>query len=119
MPEKKATAFCSYSRADAQFTLRLMKDVRDAGASVWVEQLDIPPGERWDHSIEEALNNSPIQIVVLSPEAVNSVNVMDEVSFALEQRKRVIPVLYRQCQIPFRLRRVQYIDFTKEYSDGL
>jgi len=58
-------------------------------------------------------------LVVLSPAAVDSHNVMDEVSFALEERKTLLPVLHRRCDIPFRLRRVQYIDFTNDYSAGL
>ncbi len=44
---------------------------------------------------------------------------MDEVSFAIEEKKLVIPVLYRRCDIPLRLRRVQYIDVQTDYEGGL
>jgi|HubBroStandDraft_4_1064222.scaffolds.fasta_scaffold188665_1 chaperonin GroEL len=44
---------------------------------------------------------------------------MDEVSFALEEKKTVIPVLYRDCTVPFRLRRVQHVDFRQDYAGGL
>jgi TIR domain len=57
-------------------------------------------------------------IIVLSPEALASNNVMDEVSYALEEGKWVVPILFRSCTIPFRLRRVQYIDFTASYGTG-
>ena len=57
-------------------------------------------------------------IVVLSPKSVASNNVMDEVSYALEENKLVIPVLHKDCNIPFRLRRVQRIDFTADYDTG-
>ncbi|HEY6251898.1 MAG TPA: TIR domain-containing protein [Candidatus Angelobacter sp.] len=113
------TTFFSYSREDSAFVLQLAKDLRAAGATVWLDQLDIGPGQRWDNAVEVALRTSPRQVAVLSPAAVNSVNVMDEVSFALEEKKQVIPVLYRDCQIPFRLRRVQYIDFRTDYHRGL
>jgi protein-export membrane protein SecD len=43
---------------------------------------------------------------------------MDEVSYALEERKIIIPILLHSCTIPFRLRRVQYIDFTADYNTG-
>jgi hypothetical protein len=43
---------------------------------------------------------------------------MDEVSFALEERKSVVPVLYKPCDRPFRLRRFQYVDFTIDYGNG-
>jgi hypothetical protein len=45
-----------------------------------------------------------------------SQNVMDEVSFAIEKNNRILPVLYRNCDIPFRLKRLQYIDFTGDYN---
>ncbi|MFS8087402.1 MAG: hypothetical protein ACMG6H_17355, partial [Acidobacteriota bacterium] len=45
-------------------------------------------------------------------------NVMDEVSYALEARKLVVPILLRSGSIPFRLRRVQHVDFTTGYDSG-
>ena len=45
-----------------------------------------------------------------------SQNVMDEVSFAIERNKRILPILYRNCDIPFRLKRLQYIDFSGDYN---
>lgn len=47
--------FISYSRADAEFALKLAKDLRSAGADIWIDQLDIVSGERWDEAVEEAL----------------------------------------------------------------
>jgi len=119
MPDPTPTTFFSYSRTDSKFVLRLATDLRNAGAKVWLDQLDIGAGQLWDSAIEAALRASPRQVVVLSPEAVNSQNVMDEVSYALEEHNQVIPVLYRDCQIPFRLRRVQHIDFRTDYNRGL
>ena len=113
------TTFFSYSRVDSEFVLRLAKDLRAAGANVWLDQLDIGGGQRWDNAVQEALRRCPSQIVVLSPDSVSSDNVMDEVSYALEEHKKVIPVLYRECEIPFRLRMVQYIDFRADHQLGL
>jgi molecular chaperone DnaK (HSP70) len=55
-------------------------------------------------------------IVVLSPDSLASNNVMDEVSYALEGGKLVVPILFRSGPIPFRLRRVHHIDFTSAYD---
>lgn len=115
----KETTFFSYSRTDSDFVLRLAKDLRDAGAELWLDQLDIKAGSHWDASIEVALNSASRLIVVLSTASVGSNNVMDEVSFALESGKSVIPVLISDCNSPFRLRRLQRIDFTKDYQTGL
>jgi WD40 repeat protein len=113
-----AVAFFSYSREDSSFALKLAADLKAAGANVWLDQLDIIPGHRWDRAVQDALINCSRMIVVLSPASVDSTNVMDEVSFALGENKTVIPVLYRDCTIPFRLRRVQHVDFRSEYARG-
>ncbi|MGB5528853.1 MAG: toll/interleukin-1 receptor domain-containing protein, partial [Ignavibacteriaceae bacterium] len=110
--------FFSYSRDDSEFVLKLAKDLRAAGADVWLDQLDIGAGKRWDAEIETALENSQGQLVILSPSSVESNNVMDEVSYALEKGKHVIPILFKECQIPFRLKRLQYLDFTGNYETG-
>src|SRR5208337_5468641 len=89
------TAFISYSREDSEFALRLAGDLKAAGAAVWLDQLDIAPGQRWARAVQDALNDCPRMLVILSPASVDSRNVEDEVSFALEERKEVIPVLYR------------------------
>jgi hypothetical protein len=112
-------AFVSYAREDAEFVLRLAKDLRVGGAGVWIDQLDIAPGQRWDRAVEDALAKCLELVVILSPAAVESTNVMDEVSLALEDGKTVVPVLHRQCKIPFRLRRLQYVDLSLNYKAGL
>ena len=113
------SAFFSYSREDSEFVLRVAGDLKATGANVWLDQIDILPGQRWDDAVERALADCPRMLVVLSPASVHSMNVMDEVSFALEKGKTVIPILHRECVIPFRLRRVQYIDLRRDYARGL
>lgn len=113
------TLFFSYSRDDSDFVLRLAHQLRDAGASIWLDQLDIAPGNHWDSTIEEALQASGYLLVVLSKTSVESNNVMDEVSFAMEEDKKVIPLLVEDCEIPFRLRRLQHADFKESHRSGI
>jgi hypothetical protein len=115
----KETIFFSYSRADSEFVISLAKTLREAGANIWLDQLDIKPGTRWDKSIERALASSPTVLVIMSKTAVESDNVMDEVSFALEEGKKVVPVLLEKCDIPFRIRRLQFADFSKDQNKGI
>jgi len=119
MPQLGDTAFVSYSREDSEFALRLARDLKAAGAQVWLDQLDIQPGQRWARAVEEAMQAAPRMLVILSPSSVASPNVEDEVAFALEERKTVIPILYRDCKIPFRLRNYHYADFRANYERGL
>ena len=113
-----AKIFFSYAREDAQFALRLATDIRMAGIDIWMDQLDIRAGTRWDTEVENALQLSKALLVILTPSSAASHNVYDEISYALDEGKRVIPVLLKECTIHFRLRRIQYADFTKSYDQG-
>lgn len=112
-------AFISYSREDSEFAFRLAQDLRAAGANVWLDQLDIQPGRPWDNAIEDALMGAPQMLIVLSPSSAKSDNVRNEISFALDQGKTIVPVLYKDCVVPLRLQRSQRIDFRADYAAGL
>ena len=111
--------FISYCRKDNTFAIRLAKDLRAQGIEVWIDQLDIADGENWDDAIERALNSCLKVVLVLSPDSVRSQNVKDEISYAIEKEKAVIPVMYRPCSIPYRWRRLQRIDAQHGYEDAL
>jgi len=108
--------FFSYSRGDSALALRLAKDIRDCGFETWIDQVDIKPGSHWDASIEEGLIAANFLIVLLSPSAISSNNVRDEVSYALKEGKKIIPVLFDGCKIPFRLERLQFVRYTHDYK---
>ena len=112
-------SFVCYAREDAEFALHLAKDLKAVGAIVWLDVIDIVPGQRWDRAVEKALRAASQLLVIVSPASVESENVMDEIALALEEGKTIIPVLHRDCTIPFRLRRMQYIDFRTEYESRL
>lgn len=112
------TVFFSYSRSDADFVLKVAKALRKEGRHIWVDQLDIPKGGRWDEEVEKALKASSCLLVALSPASSQSQNVLDEVSYALDEKKVVIPILLQSGNIPFRLKRLQYIDFTGDFDDA-
>jgi hypothetical protein len=110
--------FFSYARKDSEFVLRLATDLRKVGVNLWLDQLDILGGQLWDRAVQGALEACQGMIAVLSPDALASNNVMDEVSYALDEGKLVVPILLLLCDLPYRLRRVHNIDFTTSYSTG-
>lgn len=109
----------SYSRNDADFVLKLGKSLRKEGASIWLDQLDLIPGQRWDKSIEAALDNSYTLLVILSNSSIQSSNVIDEVLFAFNKHKRVVPILLEECDIPQRLKKLQFLDFRGSFKKEL
>ena len=95
--------FFSYAREDGDFARRLASDLRSAGVNLWIDQLDIRPGEHWDSAIEAALKECPSFLIILSPQSVVSQNVKDEVHFALEEGKKILPIMAEKCELPFRV----------------
>jgi hypothetical protein len=89
-----STAFVSYSREDLAFVLRLAKDLKTKGAKVWMDKLDIRAGQRWEQEVETALKGCSRILVILSPASVRSPEVRNEVAFAIDKHKDVVPVLH-------------------------
>lgn len=113
------TYFLSYARLDQAIALRLADDLIAAGVSVWVDQYDILPSQHWDRAVENAVRSCRGLIALLSPAAVASPNVADEVSVAIDDGKAIIPVLVERCTLPLRMTRMQYIDATSDYDAAL
>lgn len=112
--------FFSYSRIDgAQFALRLALDLKKVQYDVWIDQEDIRAGSEWDLEIEKALETCDVLLFMETTSSVKSDNVLDEVYYALEQRKKVIPLIVVDSKTPYRLQRLQHIDFTTNYEKGL
>jgi len=108
--------FVSYARSDEIFARRLVDDLALSGANVWLDIRDARPGRYWTRSIEQALGESSMMMVVLSPTALDSVSVAAEWQAYLEAYRPVIPVLARPCAPPGPLRTRRPIDFTREQN---
>src|SRR5271165_6667 len=119
LPTERQTAFFSYSRDDSEFALRLARDLKAAGANVWIDRLDLVGGQRWAQAVQDALEKCPRVLVILSPSSVNSPNVENEYTLAPKEKKTVIPVLHRECKIPLQLRSLQRVDFSTDYALAL
>lgn len=114
---KGQNIFFSYARADAAaVVLRLAKDLRRAGATVWLDQVDIRGGENYNEAIEQALQEATCVLFVLTEKSLASKYVLAEVYYALDEEKTVIPLVFQPCKLPFRLRGLQCVDFTGDYE---
>jgi len=127
--------FISYSSKDKIFVQRLSSDLdKYSDIDVFVDQLEINPGDMIPKRIEEGISEAEVFILVLSPDSVNSTWVdyerqawlmmqIEEEKLAKEEsrspKRRLIPVLYRDCQKPAFLQPVHHISITdKNYEDG-
>lgn len=111
--------FLSYARADQAVVLPFAKGLQGAGLRVWIDQEEIRPSQHWDRTVEAAVRDCAGMLVMLSPRAAASANVLDEVSVALDDGKDVIPVLLEACRLPLRLSRMQFIDATGDLEAAI
>lgn len=112
--------FFSYSRHDGvEFTLKLAHDLYHRGINTWIDQENIPDGSEWVVEIEDALTNAAFVLYVVTENANNSSNVRNEIIYALEENKKLIPLKINDCKIPLFIRTYQYVDFSKDYEAGL
>lgn len=111
---KSVSVFTSYSRQDQSFVLNLVRNLRldaeKSSISLWLDQ-EMPLGTKWDREVQRALEHCDAMLLILSGSAIESDNVSDEWNYYLEKKKPIIPILISNCDIPFRLRRLQHIDF--------
>jgi hypothetical protein len=90
--------FISYSRRDQEFVTRLASDLDAQVAGVWFDQSTIQLGQKWHAEILEGIRDCRAFILVLSPDAMESRYVREEVNTALELGKTIFPVIYRPAE---------------------
>ncbi|TEU10572.1 MAG: TIR domain-containing protein [Anaerolineales bacterium] len=117
---RKHTVFISYSRKDIDAANQLAQDLKKAGLDTWWDISDLKGGDAWVRTIQAALKASKYCVVVLSPDAVESEWVEKEYTYAIGLGLKIIPILYKKCEVPMALANIQYIDFRgKKYERGL
>jgi hypothetical protein len=116
-PPGLRNVFVSYSREDQEFVLKLAQDVFREGIDVWMDQLNIAPGSSWAREVGKALDTCSLMLLILSSSSLASTNVEDEWNYFLDKGKRIVPVLLQECEIPFRLTRIHYLDFVNTAYD--
>lgn len=85
---------------------------------MWIDQEDIDAGIQLNLQIENALQTCDCLLFIEKENSVKSPNVLDEVYYAPEQKKKVIPLMVVDSKTPYRLQRIQHIDFTINYQHG-
>ncbi len=115
-----AKVFISYSRQDLNFVQGFAQTLMSNGVDVWWDLSSLQGGDNWTNEIPQAIENCDLCIVVLSPNSVKSEWVQKEYTYALNHQKRIIPVLYQSCKIPFALVNINFIDLRgANYQKGL
>jgi DNA-binding response OmpR family regulator len=117
-------AFLSYSSRNTELALGVKRVLERMGISTWYAPAEVPVGEYWSDTLDAAISKCPVFLVLLTPDALGSQQVMSEVRRALARREAerdgflLVPVTYAiaPADLPERLRTLQAVDLTNQHG---
>jgi len=114
--KKTCSIFLSHSSSDKRFAHRLGELLTAYGVTTWIDKAEIKVGDSLLQKITEGIEKMDYLGVILSPTSISSGWVQKELRIAttmeIEQKQvKVLPILYRDCDIPLFLQDKVYADF--------
>lgn len=115
------SVFISHTHSDKPFVRRIGADLAALGARVWIDEAELNIGDSLIGKITAAIDQMDFLAVVLSPNAVESSWVQQELEQAMTtqlsaKKVKTLPLLYVKCDLPGFLRGKLYADFTEAYT---
>ncbi len=114
----KSDVFISYKRLDKEFVKKVDTELRKRNYEVWVDWEDIPPGVTdFRLEIESGILSAETCVPILSPDYLESEYCVGELTSAIKNGKRIIPIVYRDIdpkKIPQEIAHINWIFFNKE-----
>jgi len=113
--------FISHAHEDVEVARRIAEGLRSTGLDVWLAESEIMPGENYAERISQALGDAQGMVVVLTPHALRSPWVRQDIEYALGNQRysgRVVPVVAAPegdvppNEIPWILRQLQMVILT-------
>ncbi|HLQ31897.1 MAG TPA: toll/interleukin-1 receptor domain-containing protein, partial [Chloroflexota bacterium] len=92
--------FISYSSDDLALAFALEAKLKAEAIPVWLDKHSIPAGSSWDAAIVEGIKQSAVVAVCVSPKAVASDNVRQELRLAMQYKKPILPLLLTPTTYP-------------------
>lgn len=106
--------FISYSRRDLAFVEQLAADLQAAGLDVWYDISRLEGGDSWPEKIQLAIDASDVFIIMVSPDSIVSRWVRKEFLYASNKKMKIVPLLFKNCELPLWLLDIHFIDIQNE-----
>lgn len=90
--------FISYSRSDVTTVVPDVKWLRSKGHSVWFDG-DVHAGTNWGDELARAIDQSRLVLFFASAHSVVSPHCLNEIAYATDSRKPVVPVYLDSVQV--------------------
>jgi hypothetical protein len=117
------SVFLSHNHEDQDFAGELSERLLAHGIRTWLAEAEMYVGDSLVQKISTAIAECTYLGVVLSPASIASPWVQKEVEVAMNQeilgkRVKVLPLLYKHCELPPFLAGKLYADFTSTFENG-
>ncbi|MEP7011378.1 MAG: toll/interleukin-1 receptor domain-containing protein [Acidobacteriota bacterium] len=121
-----ASVFLSHSSTDKPFVRKLARSLATRGHTVWLDEIELQPGDSLVQRISEALEKADFVAAVISPASIKSRWVKKELQLAATKELRdnrtiILPILIGRCEAPEYLRDKLYVDLrdARQYRSRL
>lgn len=111
--------FISYSRREVGFIDELVRDLEKQKYDVWLDYRNLIPGTTWLDQVYKGIQNAEVILLVVSKASLASQNVEVEWRHVLEQKKRIILLIFEAVDLPTELEKYEWVDFRGNYQAGL
>lgn len=85
--------FISHSSVDLWIATQMAKEIRIAGGTPWLDELDLEGGDLIRERILRGIDSCREAVVLITPQSIKSDWVSFEIGAVSMQRKRVTPIL--------------------------
>jgi hypothetical protein len=108
--------FLSYPHKDTDKAQQLKTILFKGGYTVWMDD-QLITGQAWHDQLEAQIKQADAVTLALTPNWINSPYCQWEFITAVENGKKIIPVLLEKTTLPDRISQYQYADFTGGFTD--
>ncbi|MCP2244147.1 toll/interleukin-1 receptor domain-containing protein [Lentzea aerocolonigenes] len=125
--EARTRVFLSYSRKDSDFVIRLAAELDARGYLVDFDQSSRDPNnvitgisaeDLWWIRLQEMIALADVVLFVVSPDSIRSAICDEEIAFAQNLKKRVIPVLCREIDFAKAPPRLSALNIKVKFAGG-
>jgi hypothetical protein len=121
---KELLVFISHASEDNAAAKRLAKRLKEDGFDPWLDLERLLPGQDWNLEIEKAMRESGAILLCFSEESVAKESYIQREykrAMLIQEEKPegtifVIPVRLDDCDLPFYMREIQWVDYPDGYQ---
>ncbi|UCH95967.1 MAG: toll/interleukin-1 receptor domain-containing protein [Candidatus Aminicenantes bacterium] len=123
MKDIEYDAFISYSHKDKEFAQKLLTKLEEKGLRIAIDFRDFKVGTPILVELERLVRSSKYIILILSQDWIESQWTNIEAMFLQMQdltgmKRKIIPLMYKKCELPHRLSTYTYADFTGDFDSA-